>query len=121
MRIAVLLFLYAALAFTAATFTRFIGGNGFVAQTVAFAAPTLFVATLFATFRWQSAALHGLTRLVAVTMGFFNFAFLAALLCWPAAWLSAAWSPVDRQAIGLVTLGGAAAVGIHGLINAARL
>ena len=121
MKTAVLLFLYAALAFTAATFTRFIGGSGFVAQMVAFAAPTLFVATIFATFRWQSAALHGLTRLVAVAMGFFNFAFLAALLCWPAAWLSAAWFPVDRKVIGLVMAGGAAAVGIYGLINAARL
>lgn len=121
MRTAVLLFLYAALAFTAATFTRFIGGSGLVAYLVAFAAPTLFVATIFATFRWQSAALRGLTRLVAVTMGFLNFAFLAALLCWPVARVSAAWFPVDRAVIGLVMWGGAAAVWIYGLVNAARL
>jgi uncharacterized protein len=121
MRIAVLLFLYAALSFTAATFTHFMGGSGFIAQAVAFAAPTLFVATIFANFRWQSPVLRGVTRVIAVAMGFFNFAFLAALLCWPLAWASAAWFPMDRAVVGLVLWGGAAALSTYGLVNAARL
>ena len=121
MRIAVLIFLYAALSFTAATFTGLIGGNGFVAQGLAFAAPTLFVATIYGTFRWDSALLRRLAWLVAIGMGFLNFAFLAALLAWPIAWASAAWYPVDRPVIGFAVWGGAAVLWVYGLLNAAHL
>jgi len=55
-------------------------------------------------------------------MGFLNFAFLAALACWPTAWIAqAVGETVDRASLAAVLLVMAAVVALYGLFNAASL
>ncbi len=118
----VILFLFGATSFTAATWTYFTGGDARMAQLVALVVPTLYVAVIFAHFRWQHLVLEIAGKVTSVAMGFLNFAFLAALACWPAVWAArVANLPVNPAATALVLFSCSLPVALYGLFNAARL
>ena len=120
--VVVILFLFSASSFTAATLTHFIGGNAGIAQLITLTVPTLFVTVIFLSFWWQHVLLRAAGRVTAVAMGFLNFAFLAALACWPIDWAtSVAGVLLHRPSIAWTLLGFSALVALYGLVNAATL
>ena len=118
----VILFLFIASAFTAATLAHFTGSDARVAQEIALAVPTLFLAVIYASFRWHHFLLRAAGKATSVAMGFLNFAFLAALFCWPTAWVATGTGlTLDREWLAWTLLGGSQLMALYGLVNGARL
>lgn len=118
----VIAFLFGAASFTAATWTHFAGGDPIIAQLMALALPTLYLAVIFASFRWQHLLLQIAGKVTSVAMGFLNFAFLAALVCWPMIGAaSVAGLTVDPALMTWIIFGCSVAVALYGLVNATRL
>jgi len=117
----VILCLFVASSFTGATFSHFTGVNFASGQAVALATPALFVAAFFLSLRHELVVLRWAAKVTSVAMGFLNFAFLAALTCWPAMAASELWFPVDRARIAWILLCASGLAAAYGLINAARL
>lgn len=118
----VFIFLFIAASFTAATLSFFFGGNAALWQGAVLSVPTLFAAGIFSNFRRQHVLLRVVGKITSVVMGFLNFAFLAALVCWPTLWAAkAAGLTSDRTAIASVLLAIAGVVATYGVVNAARL
>lgn len=115
---AILTFLLAACAFTGATFAHFTGGPVALSALLAFLVPAVFVAVIFASRRRQHGVISLMGKLSSLTMGYLNFGFLAALLCWPAAWgvraLGIDWS---NATVAWTLMGLAGAVATFGVIN----
>lgn len=118
----VIIYVFAASSFTAATFSRFTGVDTIAAQFLTLCIPTLFVATMFISLRCHSWFLQLAANASSVAMGFLNFASLAAVLCWPIWWVvSVAAVELDRALIAWTLYGCSVPVGIFGLVNARTL
>ena len=118
----VIIYVFAASSFTAATLSHFTGVEATAVQLFTLCVPTLYLAAIFISLRQR----HVLLRLVciasSVAMGFLNFASLAAMLCWLIAWL-VGWTgmPVERAPIAWTLYGCSVPVAIFGLVNALTL
>lgn len=118
----VIIYLFAASSFTAATFSHFTGTGPLLLQLATLCIPAVYVAATFLSFRQHNVILEFTAVASSVGMGFLNFASLAAVLCWPTWWLlSVAGVPLDRASIAWVLYGGSFPVAIFGLVNALTL
>jgi predicted MPP superfamily phosphohydrolase len=108
--------------FTAATLSYFTGLSAVATQLVAMSVAAIFVLVIFVSFRRQHPVLGLIGTVSAVVMGFFNFAFIAAIACWLILLIlkiSGITAPLAEIAWALFAAGGVATM--FGLINAARL
>ena len=82
----------------------------------------VFVAASLLSFRLAGPAIDLFYRLGALWLGFANFLFLAACLCWPTWYTVRAFAPASaagsRHTIGLILFVAALVTSIYGLINA---
>lgn len=120
--LAVLLFLFLGASFTAGTLKAFVGGDALAWQVGTLSIPALFVAIIFSNFRRQHRLLRLAGKITSVAMGLLNFAFLAALFCWPVLWLAQRWGiSVSQAEIAGTLFTLAVLVACYGVANAARL
>lgn len=88
---------------------------------VAVLSVTFLTASLLA-WRYRALPFRIYYRIAAVWLGFFNFFFLAACACWLVYGLGRALRlPWHRQDIAFLLFGLAAAAGLYGVVNAARV
>lgn len=117
-----LTFLIGASSFTAITWSHFTGTNPWISQLVALAISGGFAAVIFLSFRRQHVLLAFLGTALAAAIGFFNYALLAAGVCWVALGvLRAGGFGPDPAFIAWGCYGVAALTTLYGLINAATL
>ena len=122
MFLAVLIFLFAACWFTAATFAHFLGGPSILIQALTMVVPVAFVAVVFTSRRHQHGALSAAAKVSSLAMGYINFAFLAAIACWPVVGLGSALNlAVAPATLAWSLLGLSALVATYGVINGARV
>ena len=120
--ILVIIYVFAASSFTAATLSHFTGVDATAAQVLALCVPTLFVGSFFISLRRQHVILEFAGAASSIAMGFLNFASLAALLCWLIGWLvSLAGMAVERSSIAWTLYGCSVPIAIFGLVNALTL
>jgi predicted MPP superfamily phosphohydrolase len=120
--VVVIIYLFAACSFTAATLSHFTGLDATPLQTLMLCIPTLYVTALFASLRWRNVALEFVSIASSVAMGFLNFASLAAVLCWVTWWGSNAFGiSLDRTLLASTLYGCSIPVGAYGLLNAHSL
>lgn len=118
----VIIYLFAASSFTAATWSRFTGVDAMTVQLLALCIPTLYLAVYQVSLRAHHVILELAGMAVSVAMGFLNFASLAAVLCWLIGWLaSVAGMDVERAFIAWTLYGCSVPVAIAGLANAYAL
>jgi uncharacterized protein len=118
----VIIYIFAATSFTAATLARFTGVDATAVQLLALCVPALFLAVYLVSLRAHYVILELAGIAVSVAMGFLNFASLAAVLCWLISWLaSAAGMEVERASIAWTLYGCSVPVAIFGLVNAFTL
>jgi uncharacterized protein len=118
----VIIYVFAASSFTAATLSHFTGSNAMAVQLLALCVPTVYLAALFISLRRHHVILELAAHASSVAMGFLNFASLAAVLCWPLSWLvSLSGMSVERAAIAWTLYGCSVPVAIFGLVNARTL
>ena len=122
MYLAVIIFLFAAASFTAATFAYFTGIDQAPAQLVTLSIPTAFLLVIVLSFRRHHIALLLAGKVTSALMGFLNFAFLAALACWPVLLLAhAANIAISRTDIAVTLFAAAGLVSLYGLLHAKKL
>ncbi len=118
----VIVYLFAASSFTAATLSYFTGVDAAAAQSFVLWVPAVYVATIFISLRRQHAVLELAGIASSVALGFLNFASIAAVLCWPVLWLASRVGLADESAaIAWTLFGGSVPVAIFGLVNAVTL
>jgi uncharacterized protein len=118
----VIIYIFAASSFTAATLSRFTGVDATAVQLLALCVPALYFAVYFVSLRRHHALLELAGTALSVAMGFLNFASLAAVLCWLISWLaSVAGMEVERASIAWTLYGCSVPVAIFGLVKAFTL
>ena len=118
----VIIYIFAASSFTAATLSHFTGVDATAVQFLVLCVPALFLAAIFISWRWHHVILELTGNASSVAMGFLNFASLAALLCWPISCLaSLAGMEIERASIAWTLYGCSVPVAIFGLFNALKL
>jgi len=114
--------LYAASAFTGATLSSFTSADPVAVQAVCLTIPTLFIGVILFSMRRAHLLVRIAGKATSIAMGFLNFAFLAALACWPTAWAAQALgSTLDRGSIAAILLLTSGLAALYGLINAGWL
>jgi predicted MPP superfamily phosphohydrolase len=118
----VIIYVFAASSFTAATLSRFTGIDATAVQLLALCIPTLFLGSFFISLRRHHVILELAGAASSIAMGFLNFASLAAVLCWPIGWLvNLAGLTVERSSIAWTLYGCSVPVALYGLVNALTL
>ena len=115
-------FLYRTLAAFWPSFLPFTAEVDFYLRGVLFALSISFMIASLLGFRFSNGLVDLLYTAASVWMGFFNFLFWAACLCWPAWLLARGMGPdaanVARPWIGTGVFGAAILVSVYGFINA---
>jgi predicted MPP superfamily phosphohydrolase len=118
----VIIYLFAASSFTAATLSHFTGVDTAAVQFIALCVPALYLAAILISLRRHHVLLELAGTASSVAMGFLNFASIAAVICWPISWLvSLAGMAVERESIAWTLYGCSVPVAIYGLVNALTL
>jgi len=118
----VILYLFAASAFTAATLSHFTGVDATTVQSLVLGVPALYLVTILISLFRRHVLLELAGIASSVAMGFLNFASIAAVLCWPASWLASQLGMADESAvIAWILYSSSVPVAILGLVNALTL
>lgn len=114
--------LFAANSVTALTLSYFWSLSFGWPQLVILAGPASFVAVVAISFRKQHPLLPFAGKVTSIILGFLNFAFIAALACWPTLGLVRVLTlPVTAAEIATTLMSGAMIVGFYGWYRGARL
>jgi len=118
----VILYLFAASAFTGATWSHFTGVDATAVQSLVLGVPALYLITILISLYQHHVLLELAGIASSVAMGFLNFASIAAVLCWPVSWLATqAGMAVEGDSLAWALYGGSVPVAIFGLVNALTL
>ncbi len=81
-----------------------------------------FVPVMIVSFRRQHPLLRALSVVSAVALGWLNYAFMAAIICWLASGVAQlSGLPLNPRGLAFALFGGAALTTLYGLVNSARL
>jgi predicted MPP superfamily phosphohydrolase len=118
----VILYLFAASAFTGATLSHFTGVDAMAVQSLVLCVPALYLVTILICLYQHHVLLELAGIASSVAMGFLNFASIAAVLCWPVSWLASQVGMAgDDASIAWTLYGASVPVAIFGLVNALTL